>query len=387
MFKILSLTLSAAALLGDATAAQFYPTVSCPSSSLEDCAAEEANNATNGSVYEEPLQFPFGIMAPERERQRLEMLKGSSVPQVLQNEDDDSGDNEYDSDDDNDSGDNEYDSDDDDEGDEYKDEKRLFLDNDPKFKDLYDSMTDHAARDELYNDVKEESELASMLDPRARYTWSHEQLHAYFGCERSFAFTRPLYDDGMWTELRRLWRDFAEEDKGSLPPKEGEPERTYRFGTDSFDPPMEPFQTAERGRGLRATRDIARGEMVFKATNNTIVFTRGRTFRQFLFHIYTRHNEDSLLDSRTTCDALVWPWIQTLEENGDPVLVFDLDNGSLLNAGSDEDGWDPPNIRCGREGVSNCMMEYYATKDINTGDEILCDYSDFSMFDFEEMGL
>ena len=385
MFNILSLTLSAAAVLGDTTAVEYYsPTVSCPSSPLEDCATEEANDATNGSVYTEPpLQFPFGTMAPERERRRLAMPKGSSAHRVLRIEDDDSGDNEYDSDDDDDS-----DSDDDDESDEYKDEKRLFLDNDPKFKDLYDSMTDHAARDEMYSDVKEESELASMLDPRARYTWSHEQLHAYFGCERSFAFTRPLYDDGMWTELRQLWRDFAEEDKrGPLPPRGGEPERTHRLGTGSFEPPMEPFQTGERGRGLRATRDIARGELVFEATNNTIVFTRGHTFRLFLFHIYTRHNEDSLLDSGTTCDALVWPWVQTLEENGDPIILFDFDNGSLLNAGRDEDGWDPPNIRCGKEGDSMCMMEYYATKDIKPGDEILCDYSDFVMFDFWEMGL
>ena len=113
----------------------------------------------------------------------------------------------------------------------------------------------------------------------------------------------------------------------------------------------------------------------------------GHTFRLLLFHIYERHNEDSLLDSGTSCDILVWPWVQTLEENGDPVIVFDLDNGSLLNAGRDEDGWDPPNIQCGKEEDSMCMMEYYATKDIKPGEEILCDYRDFVMFGFEEMGL
>jgi SET domain-containing protein len=34
------------------------------------------------------------------------------------------------------------------------------------------------------------------------------------------------------------------------------------------------------------------------------------------------------------------------------------------------------------------MMEYYATRDIKTGDEILCDYREFAMLDsWEDMGL
>ncbi|KAL3817423.1 hypothetical protein ACHAXA_011052 [Cyclostephanos tholiformis] len=224
--------------------------------------------------------------------------------------------------------------------------------------------------------------MVSNMDLDRWYTLSYWQLHAYFGCARVFAFSRPLYTPEMWTELRQLWRDFAVKDKESMPPlKENEPERTYQFGTDSFDPPMEPFQSGIKGRGLRAKRDIARGEMVFKATNNTVIFTRGHTWRLFLFHIYERHGEDGPFDSGMTCDALIWSWVQTLEEDGDPIVVADFDNGSLLNEGRDEEGWDPPNVRCGKKGDTMCMMEYYATEDIQTGDEILCDYREFAMLD------
>ena len=267
-------------------------------------------------------------------------------------------------------------------------EKRLFLESDPEFKALYDGITDLKYQHEIYWDVKEEANKKARMDIDRWHALSYWELHAYFECARAFAFPRPLYTSEMWTELRALWRDFKEKDAMSPPIKSGEPERTYVYGEGSFDPPMEPFQSGEKGRGLRANRDISKGEMVFKATNNTVVFNRGHTWRLFLFHIYERLGEDGPYDSGTTCDALVWSWVQTLEEDGDPVIVADFDNGSLLNEGRDWEGWDKPNVRCGKEGDTLCMMEYYATRDIKTGDEILCDYREFAMLDsWEDMGL
>jgi hypothetical protein len=72
------------------------------------------------------------------------------------------------------------------------------------------------------------------------------------------------------------------------------------------------------------------------------------------------------------------------------VVVADFDLGSLLNEGREdgESGFDPPNVRCGNEGDTMCMMEYYATKDIQSGDEILCDYREFAYLDsWGAMGL
>ncbi|KAL3761835.1 hypothetical protein ACHAW5_001943 [Stephanodiscus triporus] len=281
------------------------------------------------NVEEELWQVQFGMAALESEWERLEMLKTPRVPQVMQRDDDDDDDDSEDEDVDEDG--------------ENDQEKRLFLENDPEFKALYDGITDHTVREDIYYDVKKEADMVDKMDPSHWYSFTYWQLHAYFGCARSFALSRPLYTPEMWSEVRQLWRDFAEVDKKSLPKKKNEPDRTYLFGQDSFDPPMEPFQSVGKGRSLKAKRDIAKGEMVFKATNNTVIFTRGHTWRLFLFHIYERHGEDGPFDSGTACDVLVWSWVQTLEEDGDLVIVADFDNGSLLNEGRFEKDWDPPN--------------------------------------------
>jgi len=327
----------------------------------------------------------FEMAALEREWERVEMLNRPRVPRVAP-PDGGGGDDDGDGDD---YGDSEDDGDDDGaDVDVGAREKRLFLEGDPEFKALHDGITDPKYRDEIDWDGKEEANRKARMDIDRWHALSYWELHAYFECARAFAFPRPLYTSEMWTELRALWRDFREKDAMSPPIKSGEPERTYVYGEGSFDPPMEPFQSGEKGRGLRAKRDISKGEMVFKATNNTVVFNRGHTWRLFLFHIYERHGEDGPYDSGTTCDVLVWSWVQALEEDGDPVIVADFDNGSLLNEGRDSEGWDKPNVRCGREGDALCMMEYYATRDIETGDEILCDYREFALLDsWEDMGL
>ena len=108
-----------------------------------------------------------------------------------------------------------------------------------------------------------------------------------------------------------------------------------------------------------------------------------------MFAYYDERGEDTdPVDADTACDLLVWSWVQTLEEDGPEVVVMDLDNGSLLNEGREDSGWDDPNVRCGHEGDTMCMMSYYSTKDIKKGDELLCDYREFAFLDsWPAMGL
>ena len=107
-----------------------------------------------------------------------------------------------------------------------------------------------------------------------------------------------------------------------------------------------------------------------------------------MFANYDERNEkDESFDAETTCDLLVWSWVQTLEEDGPLVIVMDFDNVSLLNEGRDEPDWESPNFICGKEGYTMYMVEYYATKDMKWG-ELLCDYREFVMLDsWEGMGL
>ena len=257
---------------------------------------------------------------------------------------------------------------------------------DPKLKEILDSITDPEYKRGVYEDVLEEAEVAENLDSELWYQYRYWELHAYFSCAKVFAQPRHVYDTEQWIELRKFYHEYVKDDLEEKPLQEGEGVRSYQFSKEAYDPPLTPFQAGAKGRGLKAARDIPKGELVFKATNNTVIFTHGHTWRKFLFDIHERNDEP--FDDETACDVLVWSWVQALEEDGPLVIVTDFDNGSLLNEGRDESGWESPNVRCGKEGDKMCMMEYYATKDIKEGDELLCDYREFALLDsWVDMGL
>ncbi|KAL7463723.1 hypothetical protein ACHAXS_004080 [Conticribra weissflogii] len=241
-----------------------------------------------------------------------------------------------------------------------------------------------------WEDVTHEARLKADLDPDLWWRFSYWELHAYFSCAAAFKVSRPVYDSDKWNDLRDFYHRFAETDRKDKPLRPGEGPRTFQYSNDTYDPPMIPFQAGEKGRGLKAARDISKGELVFKATNNTVLFAHGHTWRKFLFAIYERYGDDEEkgeVDSFTACDALVWSWVQALEEDGPLYIIADLDNGSLMNEGRLEDGWEPPNVRCGREGEA-CELAYYAMVDIREGDEILCDYREFALLNaWPAMGL
>ena len=352
------------------------------------------------NVDEELWQVEFGLLALEQERQRLQKLKRKkqmmmkNIPSFKNSpRDDDDDDDEDDDESNNDEDEQEWEEIPRDPAKQSEQEKRNFLNSDPEFKAWYENITDIEYREDTYYDVKKEWDTKNSLNPNDWASFRYWQLHAYFGCARAFALGRPLYTQEMWDELRQEWINFRAIDKQikdgpKLPAIINEDgtvlvddiERTYQFSKATFDPPMEANLTPMKGRGLRALRPIRKGELMFKATNNTVIFTAGHTWRLFLFHLYERYGEETP-EPGMTCDVLVWSWVQPLEEDGDFVVVADFDMGSLLNEGREENGFDPPNVRCGKEGDTMCMMEYYATKDIQSGDEILCDYREFAYLD------
>ncbi|KAL7527677.1 hypothetical protein ACHAXR_002073 [Thalassiosira sp. AJA248-18] len=374
--------------------------------------ASATTTSDDGTNAQELWQVEFALKALERELKILNEVKSG-----LNNLDDDesgdgggddyySGDEDYYSGDDEeyDSGDEDYYSGDEeyysgDDSDDYFSgddveytttalEKEIENLKDESLKAILDAITDQKYKRATYGDIKEEAETKADLDPNLWHEWRYWDLHAFFSCAKVFAQPRNVYDKEKWTDLRQFYHQFVKDDKEEYPIPEGQPERSYQFSTEYFDPPLEPFQAGEKGRGLKAARDISKGELVFKATNNTVIFTHGHTWRKFLFAVNERNGEGEMYDDETACDVLVWSWVQTLEEDGPLVIVADLDNGSLLNEGRDEPNWESPNVRCGQEGDERCMMEYYATKDIKKGNELLCDYREFALLDsWVRMGL
>mmetsp|Transcript_1579 Transcript_1579/g.2354 ORF Transcript_1579/g.2354 Transcript_1579/m.2354 type:complete len:232 (+) Transcript_1579:165-860(+) len=131
----------------------------------------------------------------------------------------------------------------------------------------------------------------------------------------------------------------------------------------------------EKGRGLKAAKDIKKGDMIFKATNNTVVFTDGHSFRKFMFMLNERFPSFA-------CDVLQWAWVQDLEGGAFGIEV-DLDDCNLLNSGHRS-----ANIQCGKADDICDGSHFYARRDIKKGEEILGSYSEFvSDHSWSELGL
>ena len=270
----------------------------------------------------------------------------------------------------------------------YWDEARREVDRemheDRAFVAVMDAYDDEDDGRRTWGEVREELISRYGLEEKNWYRWRYWPMHAWLRCKRVNAHLRRFYTPERWRVMREFYHDFVESDLAEKPLRDGERPRTYQFTlNESFDPPTVPTQT-KYGRGLAAARDIKEGELVFKATNNTIVFAHPHTWRKWIWALY---NE---VDDKTSggkdfpeyaCDAMVWSWIQRFEMDGPRYIVLDLDNGSLLNEGRAGDpNFQPPNVRCGEEG-GECDMSYYALQDIREGDELLCDYRSFALID------
>ncbi len=252
--------------------------------------------------------------------------------------------------------------------------RKIALEDRPRFFiadwDLPEDIKAGLASDD--EDIRNEAALRRRLDPEMWEQFSYWDIYAYFGCEMAFDSPRPLWTEQQWRDVRDFYHEFIEEDKKIGPPGKI---RSYQSSKDEvdFSKTFIPFQSGEKGRGLQAIRDIEAGELVFNATNNTIVFNYGHTWRKLLFAINEHFDDPGM-----TCDVHAWSWVQDLYEGG-PIKVFmDLDSGSLLNEGRDEAGWDPPNVQCGKPDATRCDSDYYAFRDIKKGDELLIDYREFA---------
>lgn len=223
---------------------------------------------------------------------------------------------------------------------------------------------------------------SSGLDPRDEQSFDHHKLWRYFGCRELFSKAREDISADHWRYFRDLYNDYVAKQK----PK------TYKVSNrqDHINPVGQNV-TPDKGRGLVASRDIKRGELIFTGTNNTIAFETGDAWRNFVLHLYysppppTGGYEDGF-----ACDIKSWSWIQEWPMgSGEMVIMVDIDASSLLNQPSDGEY---ANIQCGRltgkgEKKDTCGVDYYAKEDIKKGDEILCNYADFAHGGWEDFGL
>jgi len=229
-------------------------------------------------------------------------------------------------------------------------------------------------------------EVQNGLETRNWSTFTSSQLKRYFGCSKLFKTPRPIITKRNWIYFRDLYNQFLEENL-HIDGSGNVVDRTYKVTEKVATHPVEGTFTTTKGRGLIASRDIKRGELIFTGTNNTIVFDTGHAWRKFLWYLYHAPPTPDPYPEGFACDIRSWSWIQYMPNQQGLKIMVDIDESSLLNQPS---SGERANIQCGKlddKKNAECELDYYAKVDIKKGDEILCRYSDFAEGGWDSFGL
>jgi len=218
--------------------------------------------------------------------------------------------------------------------------------------------------------------------PKKWETFDKHEMRKYFQCNKAFESEspRPWWTDEEWRIVRELYQDLLKSEQTKLVRGSTKSPGTYQASNRVFDfnQIIVPYYAGkEKGRSLKAAKDIKKGDVMFKATNNTVDFKEGHSYRKFIFSLNERF-------PTFACDMLDWSWIQDFEDGTFGVEV-DLDNNSLLNSGGGKRSANN-NIQCGNADEI-CTIQY-AVRDIKKGEEILGSYDEFvSDHSWSELGL
>uniref|UniRef100_A0A7S3L682 SET domain-containing protein n=1 Tax=Amphora coffeiformis TaxID=265554 RepID=A0A7S3L682_9STRA len=195
---------------------------------------------------------------------------------------------------------------------------------------------------------------------------------------------REIPDAAYWETLRRAY--YAAKERCSYQDEEFQEydeELKEVFENKGYSGAATEFaiQYGDFGRGLFATRDIKQGQVVWTCEREGVFCTKAE-WRLFL----------SLLPHHMQYDVVTWAYVMEWDEDtGEQVVGLDLEPSALLNhGGSDisklDDTIDPSNIKpanleCIKVPDTEDDWQYLAATDIKSGDELLCDYSKFHVYD------
>lgn len=188
--------------------------------------------------------------------------------------------------------------------------------------------------------------------------YGYYRIRNHFNCDGLDVDAKPLPTMREWNIYQSLFGTIVDEQStfyDSVPPTEG-----YTLSEDG--PP--PYYAAHgtRGRGLFASRDIQKGELVHSSESD-VIFPDAMTWRRYVFS----------LPRRMACDAIVWTWTQ---KRG---IRTCMNIAILMNAAN----WKTENQT---EPNLSASAEMYATRDIKKGEELLYDYKSGDI-NWESVGL
>lgn len=166
---------------------------------------------------------------------------------------------------------------------------------------------------------------------------------------------KPIYTPDMW---RKLWKSFQKSTLFPFPIP------------DADEITIEPYYVAYadgKGRGNFASKNITKGSLIHSGHPNTVFFLEGKSWYRFV----------STLPREMACDVMEWAWQQDLTNFGNVVLCLNLDESVFFNDGEGS---------CNMKMKETTSLDFYASRDIEIGEELVYDYGHFE-FDTYEMNV
>jgi hypothetical protein len=173
--------------------------------------------------------------------------------------------------------------------------------------------------------------------------------------------------------MRQAYVDIVGEEHSTI---EG-PNATF----DGFNVKVYAGQSPGRGRGVFADQFIKKGELIYNC-RQTAQFRDGLSFRKFLMRIPTD----------LACDVLsYWSYTEDLGVTYGGVrglrIMTDLDEMSLCNGGRRKSNVGLNKKAAKKVKVNYDMAPMFATRDIKRGEELRCNYEEFSARKWSHFGL
>jgi len=209
--------------------------------------------------------------------------------------------------------------------------------------------------------------------PKDWHLWGYYNFKDNFNCSGYLKDrTKPLPTMEYWETMLEAYNQVVDPTykfDPDIPPTQG-----YRLNEDG-PPPYYAKLSPGKGRGLFASRDIQKGEIVHDGNKSDVVFPDGLSWKRYMF----------ALPRTLACDNAEWSFTQQFEEDGPMRVVSSLNIAILMNEGNTvkdvnvqpEDGNGKP---------SEYSAVFYAMRDIKKDEEILMDYADYDT-DYNAAGI
>jgi len=196
-------------------------------------------------------------------------------------------------------------------------------------------------------------------------SWKDFTLDEFYDtlqCEDILEGPRPIHDDSTWNYLQKTYEDVVGSERSSIQKALTEikaMDRSLKAPLSANDATsIDVNIVPKKGRGIIAQRDIKKGEHIWSDT--------------YLAAFYDMHDLNrylAVLPPSLACDVILWKYDHDEEPIDDFFYSVNLDISSFCNDGGSSES----NILFENGPIAN---NFIASRDINAGEEILCDYGD-----------